>query len=260
MTVHSEPAVMSGSNAPASSLHEEEQRIVNAFNDRIAELSKTYSERETATICRVSINYVCAQRDKRGLTFVDPKSRTKQEQAAISKQFKVDRAATFVRDVCPKRTVKAGALKVPPKLERAGAIALKKRENDFLIRVTRLSESMSFHESAALLNVSPRFLRNYCYQYQIEFPGYHTKGTEDLELFSLEGDQAGKSNLAQAQDSLKVSPAANSVDPLLDEDDFDDGEVGVWGAMEPKTNVSPTTSNRIMPVLFPHAAKRSAGR
>ncbi len=231
MKQHSEPAVLSGSNALASSYQEEEQRIVNAFNDRIAELSKTYSERETATICRVSINYVCDQRDKRGLTFVDPKTRSKQEQAAISKQFKVDRAATFVREVNPKKTVKAGALKVPPKLERAGTIALKKRENEFLIRVTRLSETMSFHESAALLNVSPRFLRNYCYQYQIEFPGYHTKGTEDLELFSLEGDKAQQ--MEPVQTAAQEEPATTSAEMFLDEDEFDDGEVPCWAKYLP---------------------------
>ena len=233
MKQRSEPAVLSGSIALASSYREEEKRIVNAFNDRIAELSKTYSERETAIICRVSINYVCDLRDKRGLTFADRKLRTKQEAAAISKQFKVDRAATYVREVNPKKSIKAGALKVPQKLERAGAIALKKRENEFLIRVTRLSESMSFHESAALLNVSPRFLRNYCYQYEIEFPGYHTRGTEDLELFSLEEEEYQQ---PQPRQVLRAEPAGSPIlvnELLLDDDEFDDGEVPCWAKYLP---------------------------
>lgn len=229
MKDYSEPAVLSGSSASARCL-EEDKRIVNAFNDRIAELSRTYSERETATICRVSINYVCDQREKQGLTFVDPKSRTREEQTAIRKRFKVDRAATFVREVNPKKTVRSGALRVSPKLERAGTIALKKRANEFLIRVTRLSETMSFHESAVLLNVSPRFLRNYCYQYQIEFPGYHTKGTEDLELFSLEGEQAHQHEL---QSIARKEAASVLVEMFPDDDEFDDGEMPCWAKYLP---------------------------
>lgn len=170
----------------AAKVRQEDEQVVNAFNARIIELAADFNERETATICGVSVDYVRKIGAKYGLVFADAKARTKAQQAAISKEFKVHRAATVVREVVSKQPLKEGDLVVNAKLALDGRKGLWWREKRFYRTVLEHAQTMTFRETCKILGVTPRFLRNYCYENDIEFAGYSNNSTAGLDLFDLE--------------------------------------------------------------------------
>lgn len=170
----------------AEKVRREDEKVVNTFNARIIELSKNFNERETAKMCGVSIDYVRKIGRKHKLVFADAKARTKAEQSVLSKEFKVHRAATVVREVAPKKPLKEGELKVDAKTALEGCKGLWNREKRFYRTVLEHSRTMTFRETCKILGVTPRFLRNFCYENDIEFAGYANNSTAGLDLFDLE--------------------------------------------------------------------------
>jgi hypothetical protein len=185
MNKHSEPAVQSCASDFLSRVRKEDQQIVNAFIERIVQLSHTFSERETACICRVSVDYIYKLQRRMELSFQDPKTRTRPQQNAVSRQLKAERMSTYIRPVQPRKPVQPEELKIPPQLETASRKAMVSRENAFYQKVCDYAQTMSFRETAKILGVTPRFLRNYCYDNEIEFEGYNHKSTAGLDLFDL---------------------------------------------------------------------------
>lgn len=188
MNQRSEPAVPGNGRDNLAQAIADDKSVVDAFNDRIVQLAKDFGERETATICRVSVDYVYKLRDKRGIVFADPKKRTRPEQNEISRRFKVERAATFVRSYEQRKPVQPGELKILPGLELASRRAMIARENAFYTKVLEHAQTMTFQETAKLLGVTPRFLRNYCYAHEIEFEGYTFSSTAGLDLYDIPFD------------------------------------------------------------------------
>ncbi len=170
----------------AEKVRREDEQVVNTFNARIINLSKRFNERETAKMCGVSIDYVRKIGRKFNLVFADAKARSKTEQSVASKEFKVHRAETVVREVTPKKPVKEGELNVNAKMALDGRKGLWEREKRFYRTVLEHAQTMTFRETCKILGVTPRFLRNFCYENDIEFAGYANNSTAGLDLFDLE--------------------------------------------------------------------------
>lgn len=185
MNQSSEPAV----STRVQAVRAQDKQLVNAFIERIRVLSTIFSERETAYICRVSVEFIKKVRDQDDLKFQDPKRRTRTYANEIRRKIKTERAATYVREVNPPKPLKAHELLIPSKLRKQGFRNLVAREHAFHARVVQLSETMSFKESTKILGVSGRFLRNYIYEYEIVFAGYNdAPSTAGLDMFDLPFD------------------------------------------------------------------------
>lgn len=163
-----------------------DDQVVSAFRARVADLSKTYTERETSVICNVSINMIHKLKVDMDLTFADRSVRTKDEQAWITRMFKIHRAETQARVIQKKSPVSPGSIKVTPKVEAAGRVNLWTREKIFLAKVVEYAKTMTFAETCQLTGMSQRGMRNFAYENEISFSGYNGTSTAGLDLFDLD--------------------------------------------------------------------------
>ncbi len=141
------------------------------FFEKVVEFSKTFSVKETSRLLKISVGWLRTYSADKGITFPDPLTRSKEEQRAVNRQFEKLRPLKELRKVEPVARALPGQLQLTPELEVLSRRALRRAKVAFHKRVTELAEVFSLHEAAELLNVGVRYLKNYGYEWDIQFCG-----------------------------------------------------------------------------------------
>jgi phage antirepressor YoqD-like protein len=141
------------------------------FFEKVVEFSKTFSVKETSRLLKISVGWLRTYSAEKGITFPDPLTRSKEEQRAVNRQFEKLRPLKELRKVEPVARALPGQLQLTPELEVLSRRALRRAKVAFHKRVTELAEVFSLHEAAELLNVGVRYLKNYGYEWDIQFCG-----------------------------------------------------------------------------------------
>lgn len=141
------------------------------FFEKVVEFSKTFSVKETSRLLKISVGWLRTYSADKGITFPDPLTRTKEEQRAVNRQFEKIRPLKELRKVEPIARALPGQIQLTPELDARSRHALRRAKIAFHKRVIAYAEVFSIHEAAQLLNVGVRFLKNYGYEWDIEFCG-----------------------------------------------------------------------------------------
>jgi phage antirepressor YoqD-like protein len=141
------------------------------FFEKVVDFSHTFSVKETSRLLKISVGWLRDYATERGITFPDPKTRTKVEQLAVDRQFEKIRPLKELRKVEPVTRALPGQIKLTPELEVLSRRALRRTSFAFHTRVIELAEVFSLHEAAKILNVSVRYLKNFGYEKDILFAG-----------------------------------------------------------------------------------------
>lgn len=155
----------------AAKAKEADEAALRAFHQRIEALVGRYTIKEAARIIGVSTGHLRELSLRHGFHFLAPAERTKADRRKIRKVFEDARLNRTVRQVEPVRSLLPGQLSVTPRQELEGRKLLVVRQNAFYKRVLELSEVFSLHETAERVQVSVRFLKNFAYDWDIEFAG-----------------------------------------------------------------------------------------
>ncbi|MGE8067099.1 hypothetical protein [Pseudomonas sp. NPDC089569] len=141
------------------------------FFEKVVEFSKTFSVKETSRLLKISVGWLRDYAADKGITFPDPLTRSKEEQRAVNRQFEKLRPLKELRKVEPVARALPGQLQLTPELEVLSRRALRRATAAFHKRVTELAEVFSLHEAAEILNVGVRYLKNFGYEWDIQFCG-----------------------------------------------------------------------------------------
>ncbi|MDF9779318.1 hypothetical protein [Pseudomonas baetica] len=141
------------------------------FFEKVVEFSNTFSVKETSRLLKISVGWLRTYSADKGITFPDPLTRSKEEQRAVNRQFEKLRPLKELRKVEPVARALPGQIQLTPELEVLSRRALRRAKVAFHKRVTELAEVFSLHEAAELLNVGVRYLKNYGYEWDIQFCG-----------------------------------------------------------------------------------------
>lgn len=141
------------------------------FFEKVVEFSKTFSVKETSRLLKISVGWLRTYSAEKGITFPDPMTRSKEEQRAVNRQFEKLRPLKELRKVEPVARALPGQLQLTPELEVLSRRAFRRAKVAFHKRVTELAEVFSLHETAEILNVGVRYLKNYGYDWDIQFCG-----------------------------------------------------------------------------------------
>lgn len=171
----------------AAKAREADEAALRAFHQKVEALVGRYTIKEAARIAGVSTGHLREYSLRHGFHFLAPTERTKADRRKIRKDFEEARLNRTVRQVEPARPVLPGQLRVTPRQELEGRKLLVVRQNAFYKRVLELSEVFSLHETAERVQVSVRFLKNFAYDWDVEFAGEErpysvSKAARDDEL------------------------------------------------------------------------------
>lgn len=155
----------------AAKAKEADNEALQQFHEKVLTLCGGFGIKEAARLLHVSTGYLRTHSEKHGITFADPTGRTKAENRLVKKALEKARTGRELRQVEVLRPIAPGAIKVTPKQEFDGKKELWQRQNAFYTRAVELAEFLSRHETAKILGVSVRFLKNYAYEWDIDFAG-----------------------------------------------------------------------------------------
>lgn len=143
------------------------------FHQKVVGFSDTFSVKETSRLLAVSVGWLRNYATKHGITFPDPTLRTAVEQRAVNRKFDKERPLSRA----PRRVQRTAPTRIPsqakltPSQEVLSQRALRRAKAAFHQRVLELSEVFTLREASELLTVSVRFLKNFAYEWDIEFCG-----------------------------------------------------------------------------------------
>jgi phage antirepressor YoqD-like protein len=143
------------------------------FYQKVVGFSDTFSVKETSRLLAVSVGWLRTYAVNHGITFPDPTLRTAAEQRAVNRKFDKERPLSRA----PRRIQRTAPTRIPsqakltPEQEVLSQRALRRAKAAFHMRVLQLSELFTLREAANILNVSVRFLKNFGYEWDIEFCG-----------------------------------------------------------------------------------------
>lgn len=155
----------------AARAKEADDEALEQFHAKVMGLCEKFTIKESARMLGVSTAYLRTHSEKRGITFAGLAGRTKEERREVKKALEAARVGRELRKVETIRPLQPGILKVTARQEVEGRKALWQRENAFYSRALELAQVFSRHETAKLLGVSVRFLKNYAYEWDIDFAG-----------------------------------------------------------------------------------------
>lgn len=142
------------------------------FDEKVVQLSKVFSIKETARLMRVSTGYLRARTNEQGVTFADRENRTPAEKRKVKKLWDHYMIHYDLRQVeAPIPPVQPGELTITPGLELKSRKAWFTRRNVFFERCCELAELFTIAEAAEILKVSHRFLKTFAYNEQVTFVG-----------------------------------------------------------------------------------------
>lgn len=182
------------------------------FFEKVVEFSKTFSVKETSRLLKISVGWLRTYSAEKGITFPDPLTRSKEEQRAVNRQFEKLRPLKELRKVEPVARALPGQLQLTPELEVLSRRALRRAKVAFHKRVTELAEVFSLHEAAELLNVGVRYLKNYGYEWDIQFCGEQRPYTVSVAETVIETALEAVADTEVVVDVLATPPAVVNLD------------------------------------------------
>lgn len=155
----------------AAKAKEADNAALQQFHEKVLALCGDFGIKEAARLLHVSTGYLRSHSEKHGITFADPTARSRAETRVAKKALEKARTGRELRQVEVLRPIAPGSIKITPKQEFDGKKELWQRQNAFYTRAVELAEFLSRHETAKILGVSVRFLKNYAYEWDIDFAG-----------------------------------------------------------------------------------------
>lgn len=164
-------SILAVSPTLAAKAKEADEAALREFYLKVQALCGRYTIKEAARLVGISTGRLREYSIEHGFHFLAPTERTKTDRRQVRKAFEIARTTRTVRQVERPRCVLPGQLRVTPKQELEGRKLLWARQNAFYQRVLELSDVFSLHETAERVEVSVRFLKNFAYEWDIEFAG-----------------------------------------------------------------------------------------
>lgn len=175
------------------------------FFEKVVEFSNTFSVKETSRLLKISVGWLRTYSAGKGITFPDPLARSKEEQRAVNRKFEKLRPLKELRKVEPVARALPGQLQLTPALEFLSRRALRRTKVAFHKRVTELAEVFSLYEAAEILNVSVRYLKNFGYEWDIQFCGEQRRYSVNV------AENVNKTTIEAVAETAVVVPAVAAV-------------------------------------------------
>lgn len=170
----------------AAKAKQAEELALQDFYRKIEPLCGRYTMKEAARIVGISAGRLREISVDQGFHFLAASEREDSDRRRIRKDFAEARQTRTVRQVekaAP--VVQPGQLRVSPGQELEGRKRLWQRQNAFYEKVCTLAEVLTLKETAERVGVSVRFLKNFAYDWDVEFrdePRTYSVGKAEREL------------------------------------------------------------------------------